>query len=200
VANEVLQTFGALPPQRLVVLCAPNLDTFRSATGKDWWHYGAIKGDTLSMQTPMTLYMRNLLIVAARREYTRWAVGRLTNHKAPQWVVWGMSSYLGTEHDVLRAQRGEYAKVSLRMKADEIEENLESESERLETRRAMYNAYLMVEHLVQTHGMPAVAAFVLALGKEPDANAASQRVFQKSYDEVLAEAQAWKEPVIEPAP
>jgi hypothetical protein len=42
--------------------------------------------------------------------------------------------------------------------------------------------------------MPAVAAFMLALPQEKDANAASQRIFKKSYDDVLAQASAWTEP------
>jgi hypothetical protein len=199
-ADQVKKTFGKVPSQRLIVLTAPDLATFQRSTGKDWWHYSLIKGDTLSMQTPMTLYMRGLLPVAARREYCRWALGHFTQGKAPQWLVWGMAAYLGNERDVFRGQRKEYATQPLRMDLNEINQALEKENDRIPTRRAMYNAYLMVNQLVEANGMPSVAAFVLAFGEEKDANAASQRVFKKSYDEVLAQAQAWKEPEPEPAP
>jgi hypothetical protein len=200
IADQIQKSFGKIPAEELVVVCAPDLETFRRATGRDWWHYALIKGDTLSMQTPMTLFMRGLLQVAARREYSRWAFQHLTADKAPQWLVWGMASYLAGERDVYRGQRKEYAKVPLRMELNDIEKQLKSESDRIETRRAMYNAYLMVNQLVEANGMPSMAAFMLALADEPDANAAAKRVFSKSYDEVLAQAQGWKEPEPEPAP
>jgi hypothetical protein len=88
VAEQINKSFGRLPSEKLVVVCAPDMDTFRKATGRDWWHYSLIKGDTLSFQTPMTLFMRGLLTVAARQEYSRWALNRMTNGKAPQWTVW----------------------------------------------------------------------------------------------------------------
>lgn len=199
-ADQIQKSFGKIPPERLVVLTAPDLETFRKATGKDWWNYSLIKGDTLSMQTPMTLFMRNLLQVAARREYSRWALGRFTQGKAPQWLVWGMAAYLGGERDVFVGQRKEYATQPLRMDLNEVNHELEKESDRIATRRAMYNAYLMVNQLVETNGMPSVAAFILAFSEEKDADAAAQRIFKKSYDEVLAQAQAWKEPAPEPTP
>jgi hypothetical protein len=197
-ANQVQKSFGKIPTEKLVVLTAPDLETFQRATGKDWWNYSLIKGDTLSMQTPMTLYMRGLLPVAARREYSRWALAHFTAGKAPEWLLWGMAEYLGGERDVFAGQRKEYAKTPLRMNVDEINTTLAKEDDRIPTRRAMYNAYLMVNQLVETNGMPSVAAFILALPEEKDANAAAQRVFSKSYDEVLAQANAWKEPEPEP--
>ena len=194
VADNIKKSFGKLPAKKLVVVCAPDLETFRKVTGRDWWNYSAIKGDTLSMQTPMTLFMRGLLQTASRREYSRWAMNHFTNGKAPKWVVWGMAGYLGNERDVFRGQRQEYAKEPVRMDLNEIERELASESDRIKTRRAMYNAFLMVTQLVEKNGMPSVAAFVLALGEEGSPDAAAQRVFSKSYDEVLAQAQAWPEP------
>lgn len=194
VGDQIQKAFGRLPAEKLVVVCAPDLETFRSATGLDWWHYASIKSDTLSMQTPMTLFMRGLLQVAARREYSRWAIGHFTHEKAPEWVLWGMASYLGNERDVFVGQRKEYGKVELRMDPKDIETQLENESDRLETRRALYNAYLMVNQLVEANGMPSVAAFILAIGEEPNVDAAARRAFSKSYEEVLAQAQGWKEP------
>ncbi len=198
VADQIQKSFGRIPSQKLVVLCAPNLATFQKATGKDWWHYSLIKGDTLSLQTPMTLYMRQLLKVASRREYSRWVMQNFTQGKAPEWLTWGMAGYLGGERDVFRGQRKEYAKEPLRMdKVDEINSVLRKDKDRIPVRRALYNAYLMVNQLVETNGMPAVAAFILAIPEEKDLDAAAQRVFSKSYDEVLAQARAWTEPVDE---
>ncbi|HEX6791562.1 MAG TPA: hypothetical protein VF247_09650 [Candidatus Krumholzibacteria bacterium] len=199
VAVHIQKWFGRLPEGRVVVVTAPELESFRKATGLDWWHYASIKADTISMQTPMTLFMRGLLQVAARKEYSRWALEHFTNGKAPHWVVQGMAGRLGGERDVYRGQRKEYGTKPIRMDIKDIEKNLAEQKDRLETRRAMYNAFLMVDQLVQTHGMPQVAAFILALGEEASPDAAAQRAFSKSYDEVLAEAQAWTEPVEAPA-
>ena len=195
-ADQIKKSFGQLPEEKLVVLTAPDMKTFQRATGKDWWDYSAIKGDTLSMQTPMTLYMRGLLQVAARREYSRWAMGHFTREKGPQWVVWGTAAYLGGERDVFRGQRKEYANRPLLMDIKDIEKTLAEDKDRLEMRRAMYNAYLMVNQLVESKGMPSVAAFVLALGEESTPDAAAQRIFHTSYADVVAQAQTWKEPVV----
>jgi len=197
------KVFGRVPQERVVVVCAPSLEVYRSATGRDWWHYSLIKGDTISIQTPMLLFTRGLLAVAAQREYDEWAVGKLAAGRAPRWVTEGMASYLSNERPVLEDQRKEYAKDPLRMEPEEIEKALQKDNDRLPVRKATYNAYLMVNQLVEKHGMPAVASFVVALGEEPDANAAAQRAFGTSYDAVLADARGWPEPpapVVAPAP
>jgi hypothetical protein len=141
--------------------------------------------------------MRGQLTVAARQEYSRWALNHMTNGKAPQWTVWGMSAYLANERDVLRGQRKEYVNLPFRMELDAIEKNLAGETERIDTRRAIYNSYLMVEQLVQTNGMPAVAAFILALGEEANPDTAAQSIFKKSYADVVAQAQSFAEPPAE---
>jgi hypothetical protein len=193
-ADEIQKAFGRIPEEKLVVVCAPDLKTFRTVTGLDWWHYGRIKSDTLSIQTPMTLFMRGLLHAAARREYCRWALGHFTGGRAPQWVLWGGSSYLAREREVLREMSREYMTKELRMSVEDINRNLAEESDRIETRRAMYNAYLMMNQLVETNGLPSVAAFILALGEEADPDAAAQRAFSKSYADVMAQAEQWKQP------
>jgi hypothetical protein len=193
-ADQIKKTLGRLPSGRLVVVCAPNLQTFRRETERDWWHYALIEGDTAKLQTPMTLFMRGLLHTAVQREYTIWALGKLTNQKAPEWLVSGLASQVANERDILFELRKEFAKVPLHMQVKDIEKHLEKQEERIETRRAMVNSYLMVNQLIETHGLPAVAAFTLAFAEEPDANAAAQRAFSMTYDEVLSQAQSWKEP------
>jgi hypothetical protein len=192
--TKTRETFGRVPPEKLVVLCAPSLEVFRRSTGRDWWHYALIKGDTISFQTPLTLHTRGLLRFAAPHEYHEWALGRLTAGKAPRWVVEGVSAYLAGENPVFVDQRKEYVNRPLRMKPDDVERILTRDNDRVPARMATYNAYLMVEHLIQNRGMPAVAAFVLALGEEPDPDAAARRVFGTSYDAVLEEACGWGEP------
>ena len=194
-ADRANKTFGRIPSERLVVVCAPTMDAFRKATGRDWWQYSLIKGDTLSFQTPMTLFMRQLLNTAAQREYYMWVLGKLTAGKAPRWLLTGMASYLAGERDVLVGQRKEYATQDLRMDVKDIEKTLTGDNDRIPVRRATYNAYLMVSQLVQDRGMPAVASFVLAFATEPTPEEAAQRAFSQTYEEVLTGAGAWTEPV-----
>jgi hypothetical protein len=111
-----------------------------------------------------------------------------------------MSAYLANERDVLRGQRKEYVNLPFRMELDAIEKSLAAETERIDTRRAIYNSYLMVEQLVQTNGIPAVAAFILALGEAANPDAAAQSIFKKSYADVVAQAQSFSEPPLEQAP
>jgi hypothetical protein len=191
---KVETTFGRAPSEKLVVLCAPSLEVFRRSTGRDWWHYSLIKGDTISMQTPTTLFTRGLLHFGAAHEYNEWALGRLSAGKAPHWVGEGMAAYLAGESPAFFDQRREYVNRPLRMAPGEVEKVLRKDNDRIPARMATYNAYLMVEHLIQKRGMPAVAAFVLALGEEKDADAASRRIFGAAYDDVIAEAGGWSEP------
>jgi len=197
-ADSTGKTFGRIPSGRLVVVCAPSLESFRRKTGRDWWHYSLIKGDTMNIQTPLTLYSRGLLQVAARREYYTWAIGKLTGGKSPHWLLAGLASHFADERPILVGQRGEYAAQPLRMDIKEIEKELKHDDDRLPVRRAMYNAYLMVDHLVEKRGMPAVAAFALACGEESNTDAAAKRAFGASYDAILNEARAWSEPPAAP--
>jgi hypothetical protein len=192
--SRAQKTFGRVPPERLVVACAPSLDVFRAQTGRDWWHYAQTRGDTLNLQNPMLLYTRGLLVAGAQHEYYEWAIGKLTNGRTPRWVIEGMSAYLAREAPVFVDQRREYIDRDMRMKSDDVEKTLAADKDRIPTRIATYNAYLMIEKLVESKGMPAVAAFVLAFGEEASPDAVARRVFSQSYDDVLALASQWKEP------
>ncbi len=184
--------FGRAPKDHLVIVCAGNLDVFRWATGRQWWHYSLIKGDTISLQAPLELHTRGLLTVVAPREYYEWAIIRLSNDKAPRWVQEGVASYLAGEAPVLEDLRQDFGTLGpLAIPPKEMEKLLEKETDRQETRRAYYNAYRMVEELVQKHGAAGLAAFINAMPEMSDLDAASQTAFGETYDAMLAEACEW---------
>jgi hypothetical protein len=183
--------FGRAPTTRLVVVCSGNLEVFRAATGREWWNYSLIKGDTLNLQSPMDLFARGLLTVAAPHEYYKWAIDHLSNHRAPRWLDEGLASLLAQEAAVLETHTSEFGDQGMTMSFHDMESALRSEQDRITTRRAYYNAYRMVEKLALTRGQPAVVAFVLDCGDEKDLNAASTHAFGVGYDAIVEEARSW---------
>jgi hypothetical protein len=185
------ELFGRAPESHLVVVCSGNLEVFRAATGRDWWNYSLIKGDTLNLQSPMDLFTRGLFLIAAPREYFEWAIGDLSGHRAPRWVEEGLASFLSHEAPILEDQTNEFGEAGLLMPQKDIERELRAEKDRIPARRAHYNSYRMIEKLVQTRGQPAVLAFVLACGEEKDLDAASKRAFGVGLDALVEEARTW---------
>ncbi len=183
--------FGRAPSTRLTVVCSGDLDMFRAATGRDWWNYSLIKGDTLNLQSPMDLFARGLLTIAAPHEYYEWAINNLANHRAPRWLDEGLASLLAKEAAVLEGQTTEFGEQGTNMSFHDMENALRSEKDRIPARRAYYNAYRMVEKLTLTRGQSAVLAFVLDCGEEKNLDAASKRAFGVDYDALVEEARSW---------
>jgi len=183
--------FGRAPSARLTVVCSGDLEVFRAATGRDWWNYSLVKGDTLNLQSPMDLFTRGLLMIAAPHEYYEWAIGNLSNHRAPRWLEEGLASLLANEAAVLESQTSEFGEQGTTMSFHDMEKTLHGETDRISSRRAYYNAYRMVEKLVLTRGQPTVLAFVLDCGEEKDLDAASRRAFGTGYDAIIEEARSW---------
>jgi hypothetical protein len=192
--DRVKRLFGEAPDDHLVIICAGNLEVYTYSTGRQWWHYSSIRGDTISIQAPIELYTRGLLKVVGPREYYEWAIGKISGGKAPRWVQEGFASYLAAEAQVLEDQRQDFVALGpVAIAPAETERLLKAEADRRETRRAYYNAYRMSEQLVKRHGETAVAAWVVAMRTEPDLNAASEKALAMNYDAVLAEAATWSQ-------
>lgn len=190
---NVQSLFGSAPERKVVTICAGDLTVFRAATGRDWWNYALIKGDTISLQSAIDLHTRGLFETAVSREYYEWAIGQFSGHKAPRWVEEGVASYLVGEGAILATHTTEFKKEPPLMSMKDIEHRLTMERERVASRRAAYNAFRMVDRLVQLHGRPSILAFVMACGEEPDVDAAARRIYQKSYEDLVAEARTWPE-------
>ncbi|HEU4929036.1 MAG TPA: hypothetical protein VFU38_04345, partial [Candidatus Krumholzibacteria bacterium] len=59
--QKTVQVFGTAPAERVVIVCAGDLDVFTASTGRQWWHYSRIVGDTISIQPPISLHTRRML-------------------------------------------------------------------------------------------------------------------------------------------
>lgn len=185
------EVFGTVPSERAVVICAGDIDVYTATTGREWWHYSRIVGDTISIQPPVMLHARGLLPVVGPREYYEWAIGKLSKGHAPRWVEEGFASYLAGEAAVLEDIRQDITATQISMSTKAMESALEREKDRQQTRQAYYNAYRLVEEIVDDHGVEAMARFVLALGEKDDVDAASQAAFGADFDDVVEAGRAW---------
>ncbi|HXV13067.1 MAG TPA: hypothetical protein VEC56_02570 [Candidatus Krumholzibacteria bacterium] len=185
------RVFGVAPAERAVIICAGDIDVYTSSTGREWWHYSRIVGDTISIQPPINLHTRGILTVVGPREYYEWAIGKISKGHAPRWIEEGLASYLAGEAAVLEELRVDTGDKPIAMSTKDMESALEKENDRQETRRAYYNAYRTVEQIVKAHGEEAMGRFVVALGGDDNLDAASQAAFGAKFGEVAERAHAW---------
>ncbi len=188
---KVLKVFGQAPVGRVVIICAGDIDMYTAQTGRQWWQYSRIVGDTISLQPPINLHTRGLLTIVGPREYYEWAIGKLSKGHAPRWIEEGFASYLAGEAAVLEDFRQDFGTAPVAMSTREMESALERESDRQESRRACYNAYRTVEEIVRAHGEESLARFVIELGESGDVDAASKAVFGEDFDKVVDAGHAW---------
>ena len=185
------QVFGTVPSERAVIICSGDIDVYTATTGREWWHYSRIVGDTIGIQPVTMLATRGLFFVVGPREYYEWTIGKLSKGHAPRWVEEGFASYLAGEAAVLEGLRQDINADPLAMSPKAMESALKKEKDRQKTRQAYYNAYRLVEEIVDAHGIEAMALFVLTLGENGDADAASRTAFGAGFDEVVEAGRAW---------
>jgi hypothetical protein len=184
--------FGRAPERRAVIICSGNVEVYTWATGRDWWTYSTIRGDTISLQAPIDLHTRGLLPVVGPREYFEWAIIQLSGGNAPRWVQEGFASYLAGEAVILEDMRQDFVALgSIAIPPAETERVLGVETDRRESRRACYNAYRMTEEIAKKHGEPALAAWVNAMATNGDLDATATGAFGVGYEALLAESMAW---------
>ena len=186
---KTVKVFGTAPAERVVIVCAGDLDVYTATTGRQWWQYSRIVGDTISIQPPISLYTRGILGVIGPREYYEWAIGKLSKGNAPRWVQEGLASYLAREAAVLEDLRQDFGSDEMSMRA--VESALEEESDRQATRRAYYNAYRTIEEIAKVHGDEALGRFIMALGENSDVDAASRTAFGQPFDDVVDAGRTW---------
>jgi hypothetical protein len=184
----IADLFGKSPEERLVVHVTTDLDTYKERTGREWWYYSEMKGDTITFSPLEILYRRGIAQRAIPHEYYQWAVGKITHHNAPRWLEEGIASYLVGEEELLINQAREFRRGDISMTPDKIEKVLAGEEDRRESRIAYFRAYFMVKTLVDTYGEDKLIETVRLMEKGRSRDEAFEAVYNKDYQGVLNDA------------
>jgi hypothetical protein len=178
--------FGEVPGELLVMRISKELEPYKKETGREWWYYSEMRGDTLIFVPVYTLYKRGISPIAIQHEYYQWAIRKTTRHGAPRWLEEGLASHLSGEGDLLHSQILEFKQdVSAMDTPEKVEAVLQGETERGESRIAYYRSYRMVMTLIEAFGEEKIASAILEIGRGNTLDEAFRNTVGKSYAEVL---------------
>ncbi|MBP2681074.1 MAG: Peptidase superfamily [Candidatus Krumholzibacteriota bacterium] len=168
--KKLEEYFGQAPADLFVIRNTLEIDVYKRVTGRDWWYYSDIKGDTATFVPVYTLYKRGISPIAVPHEYYQWAVRKFTRHGAPRWLEEGIASRLSGEGPLLLDQLNEFGEENLSMSPERIDEVLQGEEDRRDTRIAYYHSYRMVERIAEKYGEDKLksAVTLIGLGKTVD--------------------------------
>ncbi len=185
-ARDIVKSlFGKAPDELLVVHVPADLEAYKELTGREWWCYSEIRGDTLTFGPVEVLFRRGISHLAVPHEYYQWAIGKITHHAAPRWLEEGIASYLVGEEGLLVNQAREFQRGDITMTPEKIEEVLEGEQDRRESRIAYFRAYFMVKKLVDTYGEETLGEAVRLMGTGHTLDEAFMATFNKDYNGIL---------------
>lgn len=185
-ARARLETeFQEVPVDPLVIYLTPDEEMYKKDTGREWWYYAVIKGDTITYSPLYPLVKRGIIDVAIDHEYYQWAIGKLSRGGAPRWLEEGLASHLCGEGDLLYSQIREFPDRTRSMRPSEIEGVLAEEATRGESRVAYYLSYRMVKKLADEYGEDKLRAVVLMLGRGYPLDETFETVFGMKYEEAV---------------
>ncbi len=187
------EVFGEVPAQRLTVRCAESMKAYARDTKHGWWHYGALDGNTLTLQPIPVIMQRGLLGIAPAREYYRWVIRTLSGGNAPAWIEYGLASVIAREDAVLDDQTSEFGDTPVARDVRTTNKGLQQVSDRLRFRRAHYNAFRMCRRLVARGGLAGLAALVRDLGAGRSLDEASRRNLGAGWNDIVKDAATWTE-------
>ncbi len=192
-AREKCRSYwGAVPAEKLKVVCTEEMEDFKEETGRDWWNYSKIENNQITFQPIYILYQRGLGEIAIAHEYHEWAIGKLSKGKAPRLLAEGLASHLSGEKDVLRLQVQALSEDDKKMTPKEVENTLKQESKMEKSRWAYYQAHRLVTGIIFYHGENAVQLVMKRLQEGAKLDSAFLEACGKSYEDVLAQAADYK--------
>jgi hypothetical protein len=179
---------GQAPEDLFVVRNTLEIDVYKKATGREWWYYSDMKGDTATFVPVYTLYKRGISPIAVPHEYYQWAIRKTTRHGAPRWLEEGLASRLANEGPLLLDQLYEFEGENLSMTPERIDEVLQGEEDRRDSRLAYYHSYRMVERLAEKYGEDKVKSAVTLIGVGNTVDQAFTTAFGADQATVVKEA------------
>jgi hypothetical protein len=186
--KKVEAYFGQAPEDLLVIKNSIEIDVYKRVTGREWWYYSEIRGDTAIFVPVYTLYKRGISPVAVPHEYYQWAVRKIARHGAPRWLEEGIASRLSNEGPLLLDQLYEFAGENFAMTPERIDEVLQGEEDRRDARIAYYHSYRMVERLAEKYGDDKVKSAVTLIGMGNTVDQAFTTAFGAGQAAVVKEA------------
>ena len=190
--KKVEEYTGEAPADLFVIRITPEIDVYKRLTGREWWYYSDLKGDTAVFVPVYTLYKRGISPVAIPHEYYQWVVRKITRYGAPRWLEEGIASRLSNEGALLLDQLYEFGNEDLSMPPDRIETVLQGEEDRRDSRVAYYNCYRMVERLAEKFGEENLKRSIVLIGQGKTLDQAFTEAFGADYNTVLKEASNFK--------
>jgi hypothetical protein len=184
--------FGQAPEELLVIRNTPEIDVYNRLTGREWWYYSDIKGDTATFVAVYTLYKRGISAIAVPHEYYQWAVRKLSRGGAPRWLEEGIASRLSNEGPLLLNQLYEFANENLEMTPERLDDVLQGEADRRDARIAYYHSYRMVERLAEKYGDAKIKDVVLLIGMGNTLDQAFTKAFGADYNTIVKQAMDYK--------
>ncbi|UCH83676.1 MAG: hypothetical protein JSW50_14675 [Candidatus Latescibacterota bacterium] len=176
---------GTAPEELLVIKASYSLEAYKKSTGRDWWYYSVIKGDSMVMSPVFILERRGISHIAVPHEYYQWAIRKITREAAPRWLEEGMASYLSGEEKILIDQAYEFKSGEISMSPSRVEQILEHEPARRESRLAYYHSYRMVVKLIETYGEDKLKQAILLMGEGHTTADAFAEAYGIDYDDLL---------------
>jgi len=193
-AQEKFQNFfGDSPPDRLIIFTTAHIEDFRELTKRDFWFYSEVVGDSITMQPVWILSKRGLDGVAIPHEYYQWAVGKLTGYTAPRWLEEGVASYLAEEGELLESQILEFPDRAERIEVERLQEILNSEEDKADSRQAYYHSFMMVQTLVNRYGEEKLRDVVVNLTKGEGLTESFENAYGMDYEKIMSVAMSYSE-------
>jgi hypothetical protein len=190
--RTVERTFGNAPDQPLVIYVWAYMEDYTQLTGREWWHYSQLRGDTLTYQPVAILTQRGLNKIVVPRQYFMWSIRQLSNDGAPRWLEEGVAGIMSEELWVHQSNIQQFPDAASHVTSiEELETVLVDESDQKLCRIAYYRSYLMAENLIRKYGKAGVRDLVLALGEGRSMDDACHKALGVSYEGMLEVAMAY---------
>lgn len=193
--KDLARVLDLEPSGDLHIVSPDDMAAYTEATGLGAWRMFDLAGDTCTVQPVGILARRTLIGHAAWDMVARWTLDSQLGDRAPVWLRDGTAGWfaeLGV-HLVNYTAQMRLAQMPVLLDPAETEAVLaapplaDAEQDRLAYRRARYNAFLMVWHLVEHRGGVAnLRALLHAVRDGEDADAASRRIYGEGLADLTA--------------
>jgi len=197
--RDLARVLQLTPPERLRIVSPDDTEAYTARTGLGMWRMYDLEGDTCVVQPVGILARRTLIGHAAWDMIARWTLEREVGGRLPLWLRDGTASWFAEMgvHLVNYTAQMRLAGMPVLQSPAETDAVLaapplaDDEADRFAFRRARYNAFLMVWHLVEHRGGVATLSALLQSvrdGADPDSACRSL------YGEGLADLTASLDP------